>query len=156
MASVECGANYPIIFFLLLACQNTSSSIIIIISALIKVSPPSSHNLQKCILWLCQELKESQSLSFSLSSSLFSLGSKHISSDWKNFVLLSESEEPDHDDKPVGGAILARLQAAVGPGGVRRCVCYILIYLFIFYLFCRGEDVARAQRPHLETWHRSL
>ena len=30
-----------------------------------------------------------------------------------------EFEEPDHDDKSVGGAILVRLQAAVGTRGVR-------------------------------------
>ena len=30
--------------------------------------------------------------------------------------LTSEPEEPDHDDQPVGGAVLAGLQAAVGPG----------------------------------------
>ena len=30
-----------------------------------------------------------------------------------------ESEESDHDDEPVGGTILVRLQAAVGPQGVR-------------------------------------
>ena len=33
--------------------------------------------------------------------------------------LVPESEEPDHDDESVGGAILVRLQAAVGPQGVR-------------------------------------
>ena len=46
----------------------------------------------------------------------------------------SESEEPDHDDQPVGGAVLAGLQAQVGPCGVRR-----------------GEAAPRAQRPHLAT-----
>ena len=54
-------------------------------------------------------------------------------------LLTSEPEEPDHDDQPVGGAVLARLQAAVGPRGVRR-----------------GQDAPRAQRPHLETRHRAL
>ena len=39
----------------------------------------------------------------------------------------------------MGGAVLARLQAAVGPRGVRR-----------------GQDAACAQRPHLETRHRAL
>ena len=39
----------------------------------------------------------------------------------------------------MGGAVLARLQAAVGPRGVRR-----------------GQDAPRAQRPHLETRHRAL
>ena len=31
-----------------------------------------------------------------------------------------EPEEPDHDDQPVGGAVLERLQAPVGSRGVRR------------------------------------
>ena len=34
--------------------------------------------------------------------------------------LISESEEPDHDDQPVGGAVLARLQAGLGARGVWR------------------------------------
>ena len=54
-------------------------------------------------------------------------------------MITSEPEEPDHDDQPVGGAVLAGLQAAVGPGGVRR-----------------GQDAPRAQRPHLEARHRPL
>ena len=35
-------------------------------------------------------------------------------------LVFSEPQEPDHDDQPVGGAVLAGLQAQVGPGGVRR------------------------------------
>ena len=35
-------------------------------------------------------------------------------------LLLTEPQEPDNDDQPVGGAVLAGLQAQVGPGGVRR------------------------------------
>jgi len=31
-----------------------------------------------------------------------------------------QSEEPDHDHQPVGGAVLVRLQAQVGAQGVRR------------------------------------
>ena len=50
-----------------------------------------------------------------------------------------EPEEPDHDDQPVGGAVLERLQAAVGPGGVRR-----------------SQHAPRPLRPHLETRHRPL
>ena len=34
--------------------------------------------------------------------------------------LISESEEPDHDDQLVGGAVLARLQAGLGARGVWR------------------------------------
>jgi hypothetical protein len=30
---------------------------------------------------------------------------------------ISESQEPDNDDQPVGGAVLEGLQAPVGPGG---------------------------------------
>ena len=29
--------------------------------------------------------------------------------------MIPEPEEPDNDDQPVGGAVLARLQADVGP-----------------------------------------
>ena len=35
-------------------------------------------------------------------------------------MLFSESQEPDYDDQPLGGAILARLQVEMGPGRVRR------------------------------------
>ena len=35
--------------------------------------------------------------------------------------MFAEPEEPDHDDQPVGGAVLAGLQAPVGPGRVRGC-----------------------------------
>ena len=52
---------------------------------------------------------------------------------------VSEPEEPDHDDQPVGGAVLARLQAQVGPAGVRR-----------------RQAAPRAQRPHLAARHRAL
>ena len=52
---------------------------------------------------------------------------------------ISESEEPDHDDQPVGGAILARLQAGLGAGGVWR-----------------GQESPRAGGSHLETRHRPL
>ena len=45
-----------------------------------------------------------------------------------------ESEEPDHDNQLMGGAVLERLQAEVGPGRVRR-----------------RQAVACSQRPHLET-----
>ena len=34
-------------------------------------------------------------------------------------MTFAEPEEPDHDDQPVGGAVLEGLQAAVGPRGVR-------------------------------------
>ena len=54
-------------------------------------------------------------------------------------LCFSEPEEPDHDDQPVGGAVLAGLQAQVGPGGVRR-----------------GAPAPRAQRPHLAAGHRAL
>ena len=47
---------------------------------------------------------------------------------------VSEPEEPDHDDQPVGGAVLARLQVKMGPRRIRG-----------------GETASRAQRPHLET-----
>ena len=49
-------------------------------------------------------------------------------------LCFSEPEEPDHDDQPVGGAVLARLQAPVGPGRVRR-----------------GQHASRPFRSHLET-----
>lgn len=55
------------------------------------------------------------------------------------FLLFSEPQEPDNDDQPVGGAVLAGLQVEVGPGRVRR-----------------GEAAPRAQWPHLETWYRAL
>ena len=45
-----------------------------------------------------------------------------------------EPEEPDHDDQPVGGAVLEGLQAAVGPRGVRR-----------------SQHAPRPFRPHLAT-----
>ena len=35
-------------------------------------------------------------------------------------MLFSESQEPDYDDQPLGGAVLAGLQVEVGPGRVRR------------------------------------
>jgi hypothetical protein len=56
-----------------------------------------------------------------------------------HILSLSEPQEPDHDDKPVGGAVLVRLQTAVGSQGVRR-----------------GRHAARALRPHLEAGHCSL
>ena len=34
--------------------------------------------------------------------------------------MIPEPEEPDNDHQPVGGAVLARLQADVGPERVRR------------------------------------
>ena len=49
-------------------------------------------------------------------------------------VITAEPEEPDHDDQPLGGAILAGLQAAVGPGRVRR-----------------GQHASCPFRSHLET-----
>ena len=37
-----------------------------------------------------------------------------------NYRSFAEPQEPDNDDQPVGGAVLAGLQAQVGPGGVWR------------------------------------
>ena len=54
-------------------------------------------------------------------------------------LCLSELEEPDHDDEPVGGAVLVRLQAAVGPQGVRG-----------------RRHASRAFRSHLAARYRAL
>ena len=51
----------------------------------------------------------------------------------------SESAESDHDDQPVGGAILVRPQAGVGARGVRW-----------------GGHATRALHPHLAAGHRPL
>ena len=51
----------------------------------------------------------------------------------------SESEESDYDNQFVGWAVLARLQADVGPRGVRG-----------------SEESPRPCRPHLEARHRPL
>ena len=53
--------------------------------------------------------------------------------------MIPEPEEPDNDHQPVGGAVLARLQADVGPERVWR-----------------GQESPRARWPHLETRHRAL
>lgn len=51
----------------------------------------------------------------------------------------TESKEPDNDDQFVGGAVVVRLQVALGAARVRR-----------------GAHAARTLRPHLETRHRPL
>lgn len=48
------------------------------------------------------------------------------------FDFVSELKEPDNDDEPVGGAVVVRLQVAVGAPRVRR-----------------RAHAARALRPHL-------
>ena len=40
-----------------------------------------------------------------------------------------EPEEPDHDDQPVGGAVLAGLQARVEPRGTRKHLIHNTINL---------------------------
>ncbi|GLH07069.1 Protein of unknown function [Gryllus bimaculatus] len=50
-----------------------------------------------------------------------------------------EPQEPDHDDEPVGGTVLVRLQAALGAPRVWR-----------------RAHVARAFGPHLAAGHRAL
>lgn len=50
-----------------------------------------------------------------------------------------EFEEPDYDHEPLGGAVVVRLQAALGAQGVRR-----------------RAHAPRPLRPHLETRHRAL
>ena len=51
----------------------------------------------------------------------------------------TESQEPDNDNEPLGGAVVVRLQAALGTQRVRR-----------------SAHASRALRPHLETRHRAL
>lgn len=53
--------------------------------------------------------------------------------------MFAELEEPDNDDEPVGGAVVVRLQVALGAEGVRW-----------------SAHAARALRPHLEAGHRAL
>lgn len=55
------------------------------------------------------------------------------------FYFVTELKEPDNDDKPVGGAVVVRLQVAVGASRVWR-----------------RAHAARAFRPHLAAGHRAL
>lgn len=54
-------------------------------------------------------------------------------------ILLTESEKSDYDHEPLGGAVLVRLQAAMGAQGVWR-----------------GPYAACTLRPYLEARHRAL
>lgn len=51
--------------------------------------------------------------------------------------LVIEPPKPNHDHQFVGGAVLVRLQNALGSGGIRR-----------------SGHAPRALRPHLEAGHR--